>query len=113
MSTSFTESPYPELFEKAANVRAHRESFLADVEAGAIPLEAVFERAETDPVVATMKVLGAIEGHPDLKKVQTRRAFGELGISEGAHVQDVTAEQRAALPAACLLYTSPSPRDRG
>ena len=50
--------------------------------------------------MATMKVLGAIEGHPDLKKVQTRRAFEELGISEGAHVQDVTAEQIAALPAA-------------
>lgn len=100
MSAPFTESPYPELFEKAAKVRAHRESFLADVEAGAVPLEVVFARASEDPVVASMKVLGAIEAHPDLKKVQTRRAFEELGISEGAHVQDVTAEQIAALPAA-------------
>ena len=100
VSAPFAESPYPELFEKAASVRAQREAFLSEVEAGAVPLEAVFARASEDPVVATMKVLGVIEGHPDLKKVQTRRAFEELGISEGAHVQDVTAEQIAALPAA-------------
>ena len=100
VSNPFEHDPYPDLFAKAAAVRAHRDAFMDEVVAGNVDMEAVFARAAEDPVVATMKVLGAIEGHPDLKKVQTRRAFGELGISEGAHVQDVTAEQRAALPAA-------------
>ncbi len=99
-SSLFDSAPYPELFAKADEVRAHRDAFMDEVVAGNVDMEAVFERAANDPRLASMKVLGAIEGHPDLKKVQTRRAFEELGISEGAHVQDVTAEQIAALPAA-------------
>ena len=100
VSNPFDQDPYPDLFAKTDGVRAHRDAFTAEVEAGDVPLDSVFARASEDPVVATMKVLGVIEGQPELKKVQTRRAFEELGISEGAHVQDVTAEQIAALPAA-------------
>lgn len=98
MSSLFTQAPYPELFEKVADVRAHRDAFMDEVIAGNVDMEAVFARAADDPRLATMKVLGAIEGHPDLKKVQTRRAFAEVGISERAHIQDVSAEQIAALP---------------
>lgn len=104
VSNPFGEAPYPALFEKAAAVRAHRDAFLAEVVAGEVSMAEVFARAKSDPAVASMKVLGAIEGHPDLKKVQTRRAFEDLGISEGAHVQDVTDEQIAGLPEALAKH---------
>lgn len=98
VSAPFDSDPYPQLFEKAERVRRHREAFMAEVDSGDVSMADVFERAASDPAIATMKVLGPIEGHPDLKKVQTRRAFGDLGISEGAHVQAVTPEQIDALP---------------
>jgi len=100
----FDRPPYPELFARAAAVRAHRDEFMDEVVAGHVDLEAIFERAANDPRLASMKVLGAVEGHPDLLKVQTRRAFADVGISERAHVQDVTAEQVAALPAALVRH---------
>lgn len=99
-SDRFTQAPYEQLFADAAKVRAHRDAFADQVEAGDVPLTDVFSRAGADPVLASMKVLGVIEGQPNLGKVQTRRAFEELGISEAAHIGDVTAEQQAGLPAA-------------
>ncbi len=104
VSNPFDQAPYPELFERAAVVRAHRDAFLAEVVAGEVSLDDVFSRAKNDAALASMKVLGAIEGHPDLKKVQTRRAFEELDISERAHVQDVTEQQIAALPDALARH---------
>lgn len=100
MSSRFTDAPYPDLFVGAAKVRAHRDEFMDQVTAGEVSLDDVFERAAADPVLASMKVLGTIEGQPDYAKVQTRRAFGDLGISEAAHIGHVTAEQRAQLPQA-------------
>jgi len=100
VSERFSSAPYERLFEDAQKIRAHRDAFATEVEAGNVPIATVFDRAGSDPVLASMKVLGVIEGQPDLKKVQTRRAFEDLGISESAHIGDVTAEQRMGLSAA-------------
>lgn len=97
-SSLFDDSPYPELFAKVAEVREYRHAFMDEVLAGEVDMASVFERAAEDARLASMKVLGPIEGHPNLKKVQTRRAFEDVGISERAHVKDVTTEQIAALP---------------
>lgn len=96
----FDQAPYPDLFDRAAQVRAARDAFQAEVEAGGVPLTTLFARGTSVPEIATMKVLGVVEGLPDYGKVQTRRAFGELGISEAAHIGHVTDDQIAALPAA-------------
>ena len=96
----FDEAPYPDLFVRAEQLRVDREAFRELVEAGEFDLAGVFAHADDAPAIASMKVLGLVEGIPGFLKVQTRRAFDDLGISEAAHVRDVSAEQREALPAA-------------
>jgi len=103
-TTRFDSAPYPELFGRAVQLRADREAFQDRVESGAVHLDEVFAAGDADPAISGMKVLGLIEGLPEFFKVQTRRAFGDLGISEAAHVRDVTAEQRAGLPAALARH---------
>ena len=80
---------YGELFDGIAAVRHYREIFRSEIENGRISLLGIFERAASDPIIASMKVLPAIEGLPEAGKVQTRHAFAELGISEAAHIGDV------------------------
>lgn len=92
------------LFDRIEAVRAHREAFLTEVSSGTVSSADVFERASRDPVVASMKVLPAIENLPDSGKVQTRRAFEEVGIEEDALIGDVAAAAIVALPDAMARH---------
>ena len=47
-----------------------------------------------------MKVLPAVEGLPGLAKIQTRRAFADVGIDEGDHIGVVAASSVQGLPEA-------------
>jgi hypothetical protein len=100
----FDDPRYVDLFEGIAAVRAHRGAFLAEIKAGNVPLAEIFERGGSDPVIASMKVLAVVEGLPEAGKVQTRRAFEELHISEAAHVSGVSAATVDALPAALVRH---------
>jgi len=99
-STRFATDSYRSLFDDIAGVREHRESFLSEIEQGKVSLQGVFDAAGQDPVLAGMKVLPAIEGLPNTGKVQTRRAFEDVGIDEADHIGPVTNEAIAGLPAA-------------
>lgn len=101
---TFDDSKYNALFDDVAGVIAHRASFLAEIKAGAIPLAAVFARALGDPVLSSMKVLPAIEGLPEAGKVQTRRAFEELHVSEAALLAEVGQEAIDQLPVALARH---------
>lgn len=96
----FSSAHYRDLFERIDAVRRHRDGFLEELSTGALDLDALFARADTDAVIASMKVLPAVEALPDSGKVQTRRAFEELGIAEDGHLVHVMPAQRTALPAA-------------
>lgn len=96
----FETPTYSALFEKISAVRAHRVAFLEEISSGGVSPVGVFERANVDPAVASMKVLPAIESLPDIGKVQTRRAFEELGIAEDAHIGDIAPEAIDGLGAA-------------
>ena len=98
--TVFDDPGYTQLFADIDGVREHRAAFHAEITSGSMTLDMIFERAAADSVLAAMKVLPAIEGLPEAGKVQTRRAFEELGISEGALIGDVPADAVGALPAA-------------
>jgi len=100
----FSEEPYRSVFGRVTALKARREEFYGEVEAGAFDLAELFAAADSEPAIGTAKVLGLIEAIPDFGKVQTRRAFGDLGISEAAHIDDVTTEQRAGLPAALVKH---------
>lgn len=96
----FETDDYEALFGRIDQVRDHRGAFLDELAGGNLSLEAVFERAASDPVLTTMKVLPAIEALPTAGKVQTRRAFEEVGIAEDGHIGHVTDEQIGGLAAA-------------
>lgn len=93
----FETAAYSTLFDKISAVRAHRAAFLEEISSGDVPAADVFERANVDPAVASMKVLPAIESLPDIGKVQTRRAFEDLGIAEDAHIGDIAPEAISGL----------------
>lgn len=99
-SARFDSDSYKALFTDIVAVRDHRCAFLDEIAGGDVSLEAIFERATTDPVIAGMKVLPAMESIPDAGKVQTRRAFEEVGIEESDHIDAVSAASIAGLPEA-------------
>ena len=41
-----------------------------------------------------------------------RKVMADLAMNEGAAFKTIITQAKAALPSDCLLYTSPSPRDR-
>ena len=96
---------YEDLFAAIAATKEQREAFVSELEGGSVTLRGVFERARQDPVLAAMKVLPAIEALPETGKVSTRRAFGDLGISEAGLISDVTDTQIEALPKAIESHT--------
>jgi hypothetical protein len=100
----FDTRPYAAMFEQIEAIRDHRAAFLAEVASGGLSLEDVFDRSVIDPVISTMKVLPAVETLPDLGKVQTRRAFEEVGIEEDALVRHVDGSQVAGLPTALARH---------
>ncbi len=96
----FETNAYANLFDRISATRAYREEFLATVQSGEIALQDIFERGATDPFVGSLKVLPAVEAVPGCGKVQTRRAFEEVGIAEDAHVEHVSDAQVSKLPEA-------------
>ena len=103
-SAHFAESSYREVFGCAQALREHRSAFRLELTSGEVDLVGLFERSSTDPAIASLKVLGAVESIPGFAKVQTRRAFADLAISEAALVKDLTVAQRSALPGALEVH---------
>lgn len=96
----FQDPKYESLFASISAMKVRRDEFVEEAQSGSLSLGELFERAWSEPVLASMKVLPAVEALPETGKVSTRRAFGDLGISEAGLISDVSAEQVEALPAA-------------
>lgn len=101
----FAKDPYPATFDRVVALKQHREQFEAKVAAGHVSLDELFAAGDVDESISATKVLGLVEAMPDFAKVQTRRAFEDLGISEAAHVGQVTKAQRLELRAALEKHT--------
>jgi hypothetical protein len=83
--------------EKAAEARRVRAQLKADLQAGAVRLTDVFDRAGDDKVVADTKILTVLESLPHIGKVRSRRTLAEIGISERQRVRGVGVRQRDEL----------------
>lgn len=90
----------PALIQRIDDVRRHRDDTLEAIEAGTIDPASVPSIGADDPALASMKVLPMLEAIPGRKKVQTRRALGDIGVDEAALWSEVTREQWSSLPAA-------------
>jgi hypothetical protein len=82
---------------KAAEARRVRAEVKNLLKMGTLSLPALFERAESDDIVAKMKVVQAIEALPGVGKVKARRAMEEIGIADTRRLRGLGDQQRARL----------------
>lgn len=82
---------------KAAAVRRERAELKVQLKAGAVSLESLIGRADTDDVVGKMKVLAVLESLPGVGKVKARRTMEEIGIADSRRLRGLGDQQRAAL----------------
>ena len=97
-SARFQSNDYEALFADIVAVQDHRSAFVEELRSGEVAMAGIFKRAASDPVIAGMKVLPAMESLPDAGKVQTRRAFEEVGIDEADHIAAVSDDAVEGLP---------------
>jgi len=84
-------------FARAAQARAAIAAIVDRVRSGEIDLGAAFDVGDADPLTGRCFAVKVIEVVPDIGKVRARRTMADVGVDEDAWLQDVTAEQRAAL----------------
>jgi hypothetical protein len=83
--------------EKAAVARRARAELKERLKMGSLTLSELLTKAESDEIVAKMKVLAVLESLPGVGKVKARRTMDEIGISETRRVRGLGAQQRDAL----------------
>ncbi len=82
---------------KAAEVRRVRAEVKDALKAGRVTLAAVLASAESDELVAGIKVLAIIESLPGVGKVTARQVMEQIGIAESRRIRGLGEHQRRAL----------------
>jgi hypothetical protein len=85
---------------KAAEARRARAEIKERLKMGSITLPELLAQAETDEMVAGIKVLAVLESLPGVGKVKARRTMDEVGIADTRRVRGLGDQQRKALLAA-------------
>ena len=83
--------------EKATEARRVRAELKERLKMGSLTLSELLDQAESDEIVAKMKVLAVLESLPGVGKVKASRTMDEIGISETRRVRGLGAQQRDAL----------------
>lgn len=83
--------------EKAAEARRVRAEVKMLLKLNRITLAELFERADTDEIVAKLKVVSVLESLPGVGKVRARRTMADLDIADNRRLRGLGANQRAAL----------------
>ena len=86
--------------EKAALARRERAELKEKLKMGSVNLPELLAMAETNEIIAKMKVLAVLESLPGVGKVKARRAMEDIGISETRRVRGLGDQQRKSLLAA-------------
>lgn len=86
--------------EKAAEARRVRSDVKNRLKMGSITLPELLDRADSDEIVAKIKVLAVIESLPGVGKVTARRTMETLGIAESRRLSGLGPQQRKSLLAA-------------
>ena len=85
---------------KAAEARRARAEIKERLKMGSITLAELLTQAETDEMVAGIKVLAVLESLPGVGKVKARRTMDEVGIADTRRIRGLGDQQRKALLAA-------------
>ena len=83
--------------DKAAAARRERAELKEKLKMGSINLKELLRLADSQEVVAKMKVLAVLESLPGVGKVKARRTMEEVGISETRRVRGLGDQQRSRL----------------
>ncbi len=85
---------------KAAEARRARAEIKERLKMGSITLAELLTQAETDDMVAGIKVLAVLESLPGVGKVKARRTMDEVGIADTRRLRGLGEQQRKSLLAA-------------
>ncbi len=86
--------------EKAAAARRQRAEIKALLKTGSLTLAEVFDKAETDDIVAGTKVYPLLASMPRMGKIKATRLMEELGIPDNRKIRGLGSRQRENLLAA-------------
>jgi hypothetical protein len=82
---------------KAAEARRARAEIKERLKMGSITLAELLTQAETDDMVAGIKVLAVLESLPGVGKVKARRTMDEVGIADTRRLRGLGDQQRKSL----------------
>lgn len=82
---------------KAAEARRVRADVKSRLKMGSVTLQDLLTQADSDPIVAKIKVLAVLESMPGVGKVTARRLLDELGIAESRRLSGLGPQQREKL----------------
>ena len=82
---------------KAAEARRVRAELKELLKTGSLTLSEVFERAETDEIVAGTKIAAILVSLPGLGKIKAKRLMEEYEIAENRRIRGLGVRQRADL----------------
>lgn len=83
--------------EKAARARKVRAEIKEDLKADRLSLGELLERADSDEILAKLKVVSMLESMPHTGKVKARRLMRDLDISERRRLRGLGPNQRRKL----------------
>ncbi len=85
---------------KAGEARRVRAEIKELLKMGSITFEELLERAETDPIVAGMKVASVLPSLPGMGKVKAKRMMEAHGIADNRRIRGLGGRQRESLRSA-------------
>ncbi|MFO7300392.1 MAG: integration host factor, actinobacterial type [Actinomycetes bacterium] len=83
--------------EKAAEARRVRAEIKELLKTGSLTLAELFERAETDDIVAGLKVETLIASMPGTGKIKAKRLMESLEIADNRRIRGLGERQKEAL----------------
>lgn len=97
MLPEVTEEQRTEALAKAAAARRQRAEMKELLRTGSLTLAEVFEKAETDDIVAGTKIVAILQSMPGLGKIGTKRLLEALDIADNRRVRGLGSRQRESL----------------
>ena len=82
---------------KAGEARRVRAEVKNKLKMGIVTFGDLLDEAETDDIVAKLKVLSVIESLPGVGKVKARRTMEDIGIADNRRLRGLGSEQRRLL----------------
>lgn len=83
--------------EKAAEARRVRAEAKELLKTGSLRISELFERADSDDLIAGLKVESLIASMPGTGKIKAKRLMESIGIAENRRIRGLGDNQKAAL----------------